>query len=105
MSSSLDIIEKSLPLQKQVQLLSDLCTVTSGKFVSLPLSLVHECNIGPGGTKRAFTFALTLYHRWILRAQLLKELPARAVKPGFGHMYVVYVLFVVVIFKRFLFYF
>lgn len=81
-----DIIENNLPLQKQVQLLSDLCTVTSGKPVSLPLSLVHECTIGPDGSKLAFDFALVLYHRWILRSQLLKELPARAVKPGFGHM-------------------
>lgn len=84
--SIIEILEKSLPLQKQVQLLSDLCSVTSGKFVSLPLSLVHECHLGPEGSKRAFNFALTMYHRWVLRAQVLKELPARIVKPGFGHV-------------------
>ncbi|XP_037037569.1 integrator complex subunit 8 [Bradysia coprophila] len=83
---NLEILEKSLPLQKQVQLLSDLCSVTSGKFVSLPLSLVHECHLGPEGSERAFNFALTMYHRWVLRAQVLKELPARIVKPGFGHV-------------------
>lgn len=84
----IEILEKSLPLQKQVQLLSDLCSVTSGKFVNLPLSLVfgHECHLGPEGSKRAFNFALTMYHRWVLRAQVLKELPARIVKPGFGHV-------------------
>ncbi|KAJ6650141.1 Integrator complex subunit 8, partial [Pseudolycoriella hygida] len=85
---NLEILEKSLPLQKQVQLLSDLCSVTSGKSVSLPLSLVHECHLGPEGSKQAFNFALTMYHRWVLRAQVLKELPARIVKPGFGHVLV-----------------
>lgn len=79
-----EIFEKNLPLQKQVQLLSDLCTVTSGKCVTLPMSMVHECQLGPDGNKRAFNFALTLYHRWMLHAQVLKELPARAIKPGFG---------------------
>lgn len=67
---NLDIIEKSLPLSKQVQLLSDLCTVTSGKVQNLPISLVHECVIGPDGSKHSLTFALTLYHRFILRAQV-----------------------------------
>lgn len=67
---NLDIIEKSLPLSKQVQLLSDLCTVTSGKIQNLPISLVHECVIGPDGSKHSLTFALTLYHRFILRAQV-----------------------------------
>lgn len=80
-----EILERNLPLQKQLQLLSDLCTMTSGKFVSLPMSMVTECQLGPEGNQRAFNFALTLYHRWILRAQVLKELPARATKPGFGH--------------------
>lgn len=80
-----EIFERNLPLQKQLQLLSDLCTMTSGKFVRLPMSMVTECQLGPEGNNRAFNFALTLYHRWILRAQVLKELPARATKPGFGH--------------------
>lgn len=67
---NLDLIEKNLPLSKQVQLLSDLCTVTSGKVQNLPISLVHECVIGPDGSKHSLTFALTLYHRFILRAQV-----------------------------------
>lgn len=84
-----EIFEKNLPLQKQVQLLSDLCTVTAGKYVNLPMSMAQDSQISPEGNKRAFNFALTLYHRWVLRAQVFKELPARAIKPGFGqNMYV-----------------
>lgn len=86
---NLEVFEKNLPLQKQVQLISDLCTITSGKFVNLPLSMVHECQLGPEGSKSAFNFALTLYHRWLLRAQIYKELPARVIKPGFGYVYVI----------------
>lgn len=86
MKWNLQLLEKNLTLQKQVQLLSDLCTVTSGKIVTLPLSLVHECTLGPEGSKQAFNFALTLYHRWVLRAQVLKEIPPRIFKQGFSHM-------------------
>lgn len=83
---NLQVIERNLSLQKQVQLLSDLCSITSGKLVNLPLSLVHECQLGPHGSKGAFNFALTLYHRWVLRAQVLKEVPPRVFKQGFNHM-------------------
>lgn len=83
---NLQVIERNLSLQKQVQLLSDLCSITSGKLVNLPLSLVHECQLGPNGSKKAFNFALTLYHRWVLRAQVLKEVPPRVFKQGFNHM-------------------
>lgn len=83
---NLQILERNLSLQKQMQLLSDLCTVTSGKLVNLPLSLVHECQLGPHGSKAAFNFALTMYHRWVLRAQVLKEIPSRIFKQGFSHM-------------------
>lgn len=83
---NLQVIERNLSLQKQVQLLSDLCSITSGKLVNLPLSLVHECQLGPHGSKKAFNFALTLYHRWVLRAQVLKEVPPRVFKQGFNHM-------------------
>ncbi|KAG5681742.1 hypothetical protein PVAND_011151 [Polypedilum vanderplanki] len=68
----LDVIEKNLAIQKQVQLLSDLCSVTSGRIVNLPLSLVHEVPVSIDGNKNALSFALTLYHRWVLRAQVLK---------------------------------
>lgn len=80
------VIERNLSLQKQVQLLSDLCSITSGKLVNLPLSLVHECQLGPQGSKKAFNFALMLYHRWVLRTQVLKEVPPRVFKQGFNHM-------------------
>lgn len=83
---NLQVIERNLSLQKQVQLLSDLCSITSGKLVSLPLSLVHDAQLGPEGSKSAFCFALTLYHRWVLRAQVLKEIPPRAFKQGFSHL-------------------
>lgn len=83
---NLQLIERNLSLQKQVQLLSDLCSIASGKLVHLPLSLVHECQLGPYGSKKALNFALTLYHRWVLRAQVLKEVPPRVFKQGFNHM-------------------
>jgi integrator complex subunit 8 len=65
-------LEKCLPIQKQVQILGDLCSITSGRIVNLPLSLVHEVPIATEGNKAALNFALTLYHRWVLRAQVLK---------------------------------
>ncbi|XP_031630488.1 integrator complex subunit 8 isoform X3 [Contarinia nasturtii] len=83
---NLQVLERNLSLQKQVQLLSDLCSITSDKLVNLPLSLVHECHLGPEGSKKAFNFALTLYHRWVLRAQVLKEIPPRVFRQGFNHL-------------------
>lgn len=83
---NLQVLERNLSLQRQVQLLSDLCSITSDKMVSLPLSLVHECQLGPEGSQKAFNFALTLYHRWILRAQVLKEIPLRALRQGVNHV-------------------
>ena len=50
---NLDIIEKYLPISKQVQLLSDLCSITSGRLVNLPLSLVHEVPVSNDGSKSA----------------------------------------------------
>lgn len=82
----LGIFERNLSLQKQVQLLSDLCSVSSDKLVNLPLSHVHECLMGPNGSKSALNFALTLYHRWVLRAQVLKEIPSRIFKQGISHV-------------------
>lgn len=81
---NLQVLERNLSPQKQVQLLSDLCSITSDKLVTLPLSLVHECQLGPEGSKKAFNFALTMYHRWILRAQVLKEIPPRVLRQGFN---------------------
>lgn len=84
----LSVIERNLTLQKQVQLLGDLCTVCAGKIVTLPLSAgsaagevtAPAVTAGPDGNAAAVQFALTLYHRWVLRTQLLRELPARLAK-------------------------
>jgi integrator complex subunit 8 len=69
---NLETFEKFLPIQKQIQLLSDLCSIASGRLVNLPLSLVHEVPLSAEGNKAALNFALTLYHRWLLRAHVLK---------------------------------
>lgn len=69
---NLDTFEKFLPIQKQIQLLSDLCSISSGRLVNLPLSLVHEVPLSIEGNKSALNFALSLYHRWLLRAHVLK---------------------------------
>lgn len=50
---NLGIIEKNLTIQKQVQLLSDLCSIVSGRLVNLPLSLVHEVPVSSDGNKNA----------------------------------------------------
>uniref|UniRef100_A0A1B0GNW5 INTS8 TPR repeats domain-containing protein n=1 Tax=Phlebotomus papatasi TaxID=29031 RepID=A0A1B0GNW5_PHLPP len=69
---NLDVIE-NLNLQKQIQLLDDLCTITSGTLVSLPLTN-DEVKIGPQGSRGAFEFALLIYHRWTLRVyKIFKE--------------------------------
>lgn len=81
---NLDTFEKYLSIQKQIQLLSDLCSIASGRLVNLPLSLVHEVPLSPEGNKAALNFALTLYHRWLLRAHVLKGNASKA-KP-FVHM-------------------
>jgi integrator complex subunit 8 len=52
---NLTVIEKNLPIQKQVQLLSDLCSITSGRVVNLPLSLVYEVPVSSDGSKNALT--------------------------------------------------
>lgn len=83
---NLQTLERNLSVQRQVQLLSDLCSITSDKLVNLPLSMVHDCLLGPEGSQKAFNFALTLYHRWILRAQVLKEMPSRQLRPGVNHV-------------------
>lgn len=76
----LSIFERNLTLQKQVQLLGDLCTVTAGKIIQLPIGPDADLAIGPQGNVPALRYALTLYHRWVLRTQLLKELPPRLTK-------------------------
>lgn len=75
---NLETFEKFLPIQKQIQLLSDLCSIASGRLVNLPLSLVHEVPLSAEGNKAALNFALTLYHRWLLRAHVLKGNASKA---------------------------
>lgn len=75
-------LERHLTLQKQVQLLGDLCSVSAGKLISLPMAedVALGTVVGADGNESALRFALALYHRWVLRTQLLKELPARLAK-------------------------
>lgn len=84
----LQAIERSLPLRRQVQFLSDLCSITSGKFVSMPITSIHDIQIGPLGSKKALNFALTIYHRWVLRTQMSKGMPAKIPKQCFNYLYV-----------------
>lgn len=66
-------MEKNWNLQKQIQLLEDLCTITSGKSVTIPMKKAPA--LGPLGNKMAFDFALFVYHRWILRVfKIFKDL-------------------------------
>ncbi|XP_053669631.1 integrator complex subunit 8 [Anopheles nili] len=82
----LDKLESTLPVARQIQLLSDLCSITAGKMVTLPPSLVHNATlVGPDGSKHSLTFALTLYHRWVLRAQVLRAGAIKNVKPFTTH--------------------
>ncbi|XP_058118359.1 integrator complex subunit 8 [Anopheles ziemanni] len=82
----LDKLERSLTVARQVQLLGDLCSITAGKMVTLPLSLVHESPaVGPDGSKHSLTFALTLYHRWVLRAQVIRAAVIKNTKPFNTH--------------------
>lgn len=85
---NLQHIERGLLLRRQVQLLSDLCSITSGKSVSLPISLIHDIQIGTLGSEAAFNFALSVYHRWVLRTQMNKGLPSKSFKQNFNPMYV-----------------
>ncbi|XP_052860400.1 integrator complex subunit 8 [Anopheles cruzii] len=82
----LDQLERSLTVARQVQLLGDLCSIMAGKMVTLPLSLVHESpTVAVDGPKHALTFALTLYHRWVLRAQVLRAAVIKNSKPFNNH--------------------
>uniref|UniRef100_A0A182JBU6 INTS8 TPR repeats domain-containing protein n=1 Tax=Anopheles atroparvus TaxID=41427 RepID=A0A182JBU6_ANOAO len=82
----LDKLERFLTVARQVQLLCDLCSITAGKMVTLPLSLVHESPaVGPEGSSHSLTFALTLYHRWVLRAQVIRAAVIKNMKPFNTH--------------------
>lgn len=84
---NLQSIERHLIIRRQVQLLSDLCSITSGKLVSLPISSTIDSQIGTLASKQAINFALTIYHRWVLRTHMNKGVPAKPTKQSFNHMY------------------
>ncbi|XP_030369567.1 integrator complex subunit 8 isoform X2 [Scaptodrosophila lebanonensis] len=69
----LDLLEKNLPVAMQLGLLRDLCTVSYGRGLPIPLPNDFDMKISPTGNEHAARFALTMYHRMVLRIQLLKE--------------------------------
>lgn len=81
-----DILEQNLNSQKQLQILIDLCSITSGNTISLPFQSI-DCCLGPDGSKHALHFAMTLYHRWVVRTAVNKDLQNR-IKPNYGFKYV-----------------
>lgn len=69
----LNVIERNWNLQKQIQLIQDLCIITSGKGITIPMR--EQPTISALGNTLAFEFALFVYHRWILRVyKHLKDL-------------------------------
>lgn len=69
---NLDKIEKYLPIRRQVQLLSDLCSITVGNVVNLPIFLDDGAvNDGSCVTPQV-KFALTLCHLWIIRLPIAR---------------------------------
>ncbi|KAM7342295.1 integrator complex subunit 8 [Cochliomyia hominivorax] len=85
---NLDVFEKNLPIPKQLCLLRDLCTISFGKRVSIPLTNEFQAKITPDGNEKAAKFALTFYHRWVLRLQILKDIAMKAARPSMGNMFV-----------------
>ncbi|XP_073844626.1 integrator complex subunit 8 [Musca autumnalis] len=86
---NLDILEKNLSIPKQLFLLRDLCTISFGKCVGIPLNNEFQPTITPDGNEKAAKFALAFYHRWVLRLQILKDIALKAARPtGMGNMFV-----------------
>ncbi|XP_075164917.1 integrator complex subunit 8 [Haematobia irritans] len=86
---NLDVLEKNLSIPKQLFLLRDLCTISFGKSVGIPLTNEFQPTITPDGNDKAAKFALTFYHRWVLRLQILKDIAVKAARPtGMGNMFV-----------------
>uniref|UniRef100_A0A182MXX2 INTS8 TPR repeats domain-containing protein n=1 Tax=Anopheles dirus TaxID=7168 RepID=A0A182MXX2_9DIPT len=82
----LDKLERTLSVSLQIQLLADLCSITAGRMITLPSSLLHDsAKLGPDGSKHSLTFALTLYHRWVLRAQVLRAAVIKNLKAFPNH--------------------
>uniref|UniRef100_A0A1A9ZGI3 INTS8 TPR repeats domain-containing protein n=1 Tax=Glossina pallidipes TaxID=7398 RepID=A0A1A9ZGI3_GLOPL len=85
---NLDVLEKNLPIPKQLFLLRDLCTLSFGKKVGIPLSADFQMKITNEGNEKAARFALTFYHRWVLRLQILKDIALKSARPSLGNMFV-----------------
>ncbi|XP_067628061.1 integrator complex subunit 8 isoform X2 [Eurosta solidaginis] len=85
---NLDVLETSLPIPKQLFLLRDLCTVCFGKLISIPLPQDFQPKITSDGHEHAARFALTFYHRWVLRLQILKDIAMKAARPSMANMFV-----------------
>ncbi|KAH8284495.1 hypothetical protein KR018_000094 [Drosophila ironensis] len=77
----LDALEKSLPVLMQLALLRDLCTISYGRTVTIPLASDFDMKIASSGNERAARFALTIYHRLLLRLQLIKEHALKTPRP------------------------
>lgn len=77
---NLDILEKSLPLEKQLQLLSDLCTIVTGKLQTLPVSPISEMSTESEAANYGLHFALTLFYRFVIRSQVKKGCQIRTNK-------------------------
>ncbi|KAL5273121.1 INTS8 family protein [Megaselia abdita] len=71
---NLDILEQQLTVPKQICLLKDLCIISFGKNVNIPLHSDFTNNVAPEGSEKAAEFALIMYHRWVLRLQLIKDI-------------------------------
>ncbi|KAI8039679.1 integrator complex subunit 8 [Drosophila gunungcola] len=77
----LDALEKNLPVIMQLALLRDLCTISYGCTLSIPLPSDFDLKISTTGNERAARFALTIYHRLLLRLQLIKEQALKTPRP------------------------
>ncbi|EDW00928.1 integrator complex subunit 8 [Drosophila grimshawi] len=79
---NLDVLENGLPVLMQLALLRDLCTISYGRAISIPFASDFDMKISTTcGNERAARFALTIYHRMILRLQLIKDVALKAPRP------------------------
>ncbi|XP_028165739.1 integrator complex subunit 8 [Ostrinia furnacalis] len=79
---NLDILETKLPPQIQQQLMQDLVYMaTDGSFSVPPTEISQNLLQQP-----QVQFALTLYHRWVLRFPVKSALHAKSNKMAFMHM-------------------
>lgn len=77
----LDLFEKNLTNIRQISLLRDLCTICFGKPVPIPIPPDFNTTVASEGNEKAAKFALTIYHRWVLRLQIIKDIANKALRP------------------------